>query len=387
MLCSKEECTGCFGCFNVCPKKAIIMKEQEFGNIYPIIDNEKCIKCGLCEKICPQLNQEKMKFSYPKKIYAMYSKNNKIREESTSGGIATLISKYIIENNGVVYGAGNIFNNNFFSFLRINDVNDLYKIQGSKYVHCYIDKAYRNVREDLNNNKLVLFVGTPCQISGLKMFLSKDYKNLVTIDIICHGVPSQKVLFEDLKYSFKIGKKDFEYITFRDSNGYHIKIYKTIKDYFEKKVYKSKYANLDPYYKNFLRGNIYRENCYNCNYAKKERISDITIGDFWGLDKKSKIYDNAYKGISSVIVLTDKGLKIIEEIFPLVEKEERTYKEVYLSNGQLNAPMERKKQYQIFKENYEVKGYKKTYRKMNLTKDYIKYNNIIYNLLKKINND
>ena len=385
MICEKDKCTGCFGCFNICPKDAISMEEDAFGNVYPTIDEHKCINCGLCKSVCPVLNSKNIKFNVPKKVYAMYSKNNNIRTESTSGGIATTISKYVIEKKGVVYGAGNILNNGMFEFIRINSVEDLFKIQGSKYVHCYINKAFKSIKKDLEGNKMVLFIATPCQVAGLKNYLNKKYDNLITMDIICHGVPSQKILFEDLYNSFKLAPKDFEYITFRDSFGYHLKIYKTIDDYKEKKSSYSKYANLDQYYKNFLRGNIYRDNCYNCDYAKKERISDITIGDFWGLEHSSKIYDNESNGISAVMPLSEKGLKLIEETLPLFVYEEREYEEVFNHNEQLNNPMKRKQQYYIFKKNYLLKGYKKTFKKMNKLKDYIKYNSLIYNLYKKGN--
>lgn len=383
MICPKNKCTGCFCCYNICPKQAIQMKEDEYGNVYPIIDEEKCIHCNLCKKTCPALNKEKLEFRYPTKVYAMYSKDKEIRSRSTSGGIATAISKFIIEKEGIVYGAGNIFNKESFEFCRIDSIDELYKIQGSKYVHCYVNDKYKKVKEDLENKKKVLFIGTPCQIAGLKMYLNKDYKLLLTIDIICHGVPSQKLLFENLKESYKIDKNDFDYITFRDSNGFHLKLYKSIEDYKSQKNFKSRYANLDQYYKNFLRGNIYRDNCYECSYAKKERISDITIGDFWGLSKDSSINDDIYKGISSVIINTEKGMELFDSIKQIFTYEERTYEEAYSNNEQLNNPMKRKKQYYIYKDNYISNGVVKTFRKMYLPKDYIKYNPIIYNLFKK----
>lgn len=383
MICPKEKCTGCFSCYNICPKNAIEMKEDEFGNIYPYIENKKCINCDMCKKVCPQLNQDKISFEYPTKVYAMYSKDDAIRNNSTSGGVATVISKFIINKGGIVYGAGNIFDNDSFKFLRITSIEDLYKIQGSKYVHCYISNIYKNIKDDLINEKKVLFVGTPCQVAGLKMFLRKDYDNLFTIDIICHGVPSQKLLFENLLLKYNIDRKNFEYITFRDSNGFHLKLYRTKEDYLLKKAFKTRFANLDQYYKNFLRGNIYRENCYECNYAKKKRISDITIGDFWGLGEDSEINDDVYKGISSVIVSTAKGLELANSVLSLFVFEERTYEEAYSHNEQLNNPMRKKKQYFLFRDNYAKKGFNRTFKKMNLPKDYIKYNSVIYNILKK----
>ena len=209
MICQKDKCTGCYACYNICPKKAISLKEDDFGFIYPQVDKEKCINCGLCKKICPQINS-KLKMLQPNKVYAVYSNDNKVREKSTSGGVATIISKAILIQNGVVYGAANLFDKKEFEYIRIDDAKNLYMIQGSKYVHCYVKNAYTNAKEDLLKGKKVLFIGTPCQIAGLKAFLIKDYENLYTIDIICHGVPGQKLLFEDLK-SKNIEKKRFCY--------------------------------------------------------------------------------------------------------------------------------------------------------------------------------
>ena len=383
MVCQKDKCTGCYACYNICPKKAISFNEDDFGFIYPQVDKEKCINCGLCKKICPQIN-DKLKMIQPNKVYAVYSNDDKVREKSTSGGAATIISKAILNQNGVVYGANNLFDKKKFEYIRIDNVKNLYMIQGSKYVHCYVKNAYTNAKEDLLQGKKVLFIGTPCQIAGLKAFLIKDYENLYTIDIICHGVPSQKLLFEDLK-SKNIEKKDFAIIRFRDKKGFNLSIYKDKQDFEKNKSFKSIYANLDYFYKNFLRGNIYRENCYICKYANDNRTSDITLGDFWGLNKNSKAYDDERLGISVVLCNTIKG----ENLFSLIKNEvtfdERTYEEAKKFNEQLKHPMKKSKQYYIFIENYLKKGFLKTMKKMNLIKDYLKYNKL-YLFIKTMKN-
>ena len=228
MICGKDKCTGCFACYNICPKNAIEMKEDEFGYIYPEIIKSKCINCGLCKKTCPVLNNvDKIE---PIKCFAMYAKNENIRENSTSGGVATQLSKTIIKDNGIVYGAAFTDECNV-SHTRIDNIDDLSKIQGSKYVHSYINQTYKNIKKDLISNKKVLFIGTPCQVTNIKRFLIKEYNNLYTIDIICHGVPSQKFLKEEvirINRSLKIDR-----VNFRKENNYGFYIINNILSYIE----------------------------------------------------------------------------------------------------------------------------------------------------------
>lgn len=374
MICEKEKCTGCFGCFNICPKSAIEMCKDEYGNVFPQIIKEKCINCGLCKKVCPQL-KEKLDFKKPIKAFAMYNKNPNKRRESTSGGAATTFYEYILNNKGIIYGVSNLFGLNEFKFIRIDNKMDLYKVKGSKYVHCYVNNAMKQVKEDLLSDKKVLFIGTPCQVSGLKSFIMKDYENLITIDIICHGVPSQKLLFDEINNQ-GIDYRKVYYVSFRDDKLFNFKLLDNNKEVLlEKKSY-----DVD-YYRNFLKGNIYRENCYNCRYAQRERISDITIGDFWGLDKNSKIYDDESKGISLLLPNTQKGLNLIECIKSECNIEERTIDEACKTNGQLNGPMLKSKEYYKYLKYYPIIGYKKTMKKLLPAKSKIK--RIAKKILKK----
>lgn len=358
MICEKNKCTGCFACYNICPVSAIVMKEDLYGNIYPKVNKDKCINCGLCKKICPQINSKTV-FIKPLNVYAMYSKNFEGRKNSSSGGIATIISEKIINEGGVVYGAANLFDKKSFSFLRIDKIEDLYKLKGSKYVHCYINDTFRKVKKDLELNIKVLFIGTPCQIAGLLSFLKKKYDNLITIDLICHGVSSQKLLFEEFK-EFKIN--EYHYITFRDIDGFGIKVYSNYNNYKNNRVYKKINLDNDFYMKNFLDGNIFRKNCYSCSYAQTNRISDITLGDFWGLNKKSNIYDNENKGISLVISMTLKGNKIIEDIMKDVKWEKRNIIEAVNGNKQLKNPSKKRFFYYIYYTLYPILDYKYTSR-------------------------
>ena len=380
MICKKEMCTGCFACYNICPRNAIVMKEDDVGAVYPHIDFEKCIKCELCKRCCPQTEENK-EFYNPYDVFAMFSKDSKIRSESTSGGAATLLSRSIIKNGGVVYGASNLFNNNEFKFIRIDKIDELYKIQGSKYVHCYINDAFKNVKKDLNNGIRVLFVGTSCQIDGLKRYLGKNsIDNLYLVDIICHGVSTQKLLFDEL-ISFSIIKNDVKKIIFREKNDYCLTVY----DKFDKKILK-KYSNQSFYLKNFLRGNTFRENCYQCIYAKKQRISDVSLGDFWGLSKSSQIYQMGVKnGVSAFIINTQKGKELFELIKDDVEYEKREYDELILNNNQLNSPVKKNQKQEIFKKEYVNIGYLNAMKKINNKYDNIK-SSFLYSLYKIIKN-
>lgn len=380
MICKKEDCVGCFACYNKCPKNAIEMKEDIYGFIYPTINDEKCIKCGLCQKVCPQLNKTILKFNNPKKVYAMYSKNNEIRKKSTSGGIATLLYKNFLKNGGIVYGVSNITEEEKFQFIRIdnNNIKKTEQLSGSKYTHAYINNVYSMLEKDLKENNEVLFIGTPCQVAGLKTYLNENYKKLLTVDLVCHGVSSQKLLREDFE-SNGIKLEQLSKINFRDNEGYKLKAYDK-----NNNIVIDKFARESYYYNAFLKGKILRENCYKCRYAKSERISDITIGDFWGLSKESKIYDDEKKGISLVMTMTEKGEQYIKKIFSEVNVEERSLEEAKKGNAQLNHPLEQNKSYQKFLNNYPKMGYKKTMQELETLKEKIKKNKNLYKLYKKI---
>ena len=314
----KELCCGCSACYSVCPKNAISMVRDEEGFLYPKVDKDKCINCGLCKKVCPILNKQKFN-DYEQKGYIFQYSNPTIRKESTSGGAYTALAEYVLENNGVVYGVA--LDNFYVKDIRVTDKKELYKFRNSKYVQSDKNDTFKQVKKDLDNNKLVLYSGTVCEIEGLKAYLMKDYDNLITVDVICRAVPSPL-----------LWKK---YVEFRNKDN------KANKAYFRKKVYGYKYSNLtfendkeiiykngidtDPYLRAFFSNIACRPSCYACHFKKQNHISDLTIWDCFDVDKYDESFDDDL-GTTRVMINTEKGNKIFDAI-----KKKHKYKEVEIN--------------------------------------------------------
>lgn len=303
MICMKNKCSGCFACYNICPKNAIEMIEDDEGYVYPQINKEKCVNCKLCEKVCQGINNKKDNLKKTNKCYCAYSKDSDIHEKSTSGGVAHLLSKYFINNNGVVYGA--FFNSatQNVEHLRCDNEELIKKIRGSKYIQSNIKNSYTIAKQDLDSGKKVLFIGTPCQISGLKYFLDfKEYDNLFTIDLVCHGVSNKKMLYEDTQ------TKNIKEIKFRENIDYCIKFKDENDEEKEISLSDSIFLNF------FLTSYLLRPSCDECRFSNIERISDISLGDFWHL-KDTRIDKNIQnKGISMVLVNSAKGEELLKFI-------------------------------------------------------------------------
>lgn len=340
----KDRCCGCFACYNVCPKSAIEMKEDEYGFKYPVIDKEKCINCGLCDKICPILNKAEIKNE--SQAYACVNKNEEVRLQSSSGGMFSAIAEYILNNNGVVFGAG--FDDEFnVKHICIENKAELWKLRTSKYVQSYIGDAYKQAKEFLENKRIVLFTGTPCQIEGLYAFLRKDYENLFTQDFICHGVPSPKVWSKYKDYRKHYDKKNPLRINFRSKamnwNNFAMEfIYEKNKRYV-------KIKDEDLFQRAFLNDVCLRDSCYNCSFKKSNRVSNITLADFWGI---KKIIPDMYneKGVSIMIVNSNKGeniLNIIKDSCVMRQLSEEEFAEAlkynkgYLKSANRNSNRER----------------------------------------------
>lgn len=347
-ICEKSACTGCSACMNSCPKNCIEMKEDEYGILMPNIDENKCINCNLCIKKCPENNS--IEFHIPLRVYAGWSLDKEERKKSASGGIAWEIYKYVINHEGIAVGTQ--YNENMNLVHKMTDtIEEVKKYKGSKYVQSYIGNLYIQIEEQLKRKKEVVFIGTPCQVSGLKSFLkNKDTSNLITVDLVCHGVPPIKYFKDYLKY-LKIQNK-IDNVTFRGENNRHFTAYKK-----EKIVYK-RHSKEDVYYSAFLEGLFYRENCYQCRYAKKERVSDITIGDFWGLGDEIPFNHKIEDGVSLILVNTKKGDKLIQDIKSQIFIEARTIEEAQKGNEQLNHPSYKNKNAEVFKKLYKKYGFK-----------------------------
>lgn len=337
----KKDCTGCRACEQICPVKAITMKEDDEGFLTPIVDKNKCVNCGLCRKSCGQIERFRNTNKLKEQLYlGVKPKNVEIAKNSTSGGIAYLISKLIIEHGGVVFGSA--YDENLMPRqVCVKDFDGLQKLRGSKYVTSDTKDTFSQAKSLLEEGKIVLYIGVPCQIGGLKKFLKKEYENLYTIDIICHGVPSQKIFKRYLEYEEKkLGEKIISY-NIRSKNkidwgmGFCAEIKTENKTKFNK-------ADFDPYYTAFLNGSIYRESCYECKYGNLDRIGDMTLGDLWGIEQFDyDFYDK--NGVSLAVVNTDKGIKLFEMIENLVEYRKYQEKQVTKFNGNLEHPTARPK--------------------------------------------
>ncbi|MBQ9737116.1 MAG: Coenzyme F420 hydrogenase/dehydrogenase, beta subunit C-terminal domain [Clostridia bacterium] len=343
---------------NICRKNAIEVTQSEYGELIPKVNEEKCVACGMCQKICPSNNEQV--FSGQTRAYAAWSKNEDDVALSSSGGVASVFSRYVIKKGGAVFGAES--SDKATKHICISTEDELCKLRGSKYVQSEIGFTYRDAEKQLKDGKLVLFTGTPCQIAGLKAYLGKDYGNLITVDLICHGTPSHTYLKEHLDakckswdgYSFR-GKYDFVMVAYLKEQPVFIK---------------NRFR--DEYFMAFLNGLSYRESCYECKYARPERVSDITIGDFWGLDRKS--LKNPYKGrISLILPNTQKGQEFIKETEALFNIEERKVKEAQNpQQGNLLQPSAKPKDREKFLENYKKMGFDRAVRKTNLWKKNVK---------------
>lgn len=328
-----NRCTGCMLCYNICPKKCISIDTDSEGFIIPKINYKECVECGICLKNCP--SNSKPAGKKPFKAYALQVKNVNELLESSSGGVAYSIAKTIISSGGVAYGAR--FDSNFnLSHSRASTIQELNEHRGSKYLQSNISECLKSLKEDCETGTNVVFVGTPCQIAAVKKYLKKDYNNLLLIDLICHGVPSQS-LFKDyiewkkrklnlkkvLKYEFR--NKKYGWATNYKIEGEH----------------KAKYGSAleDPYYSDFIGAKNYRLSCYTCNYANLERQGDLTIGDYWGI---SKIYKNlefeVKNGVSCVLVNTKKGNDFILNNIKQYNCVDSKIEDIVENNGNLREP-------------------------------------------------
>ena len=343
----KSSCVGCRSCEQICPKKAIVMKENNEGFLYPYVNESECINCSLCVKRCPTQTM-KNNVSNPKAVYAFRDKNNEQIMRSASGGVGALAAQSIIEKSGAVYGVAydELFN---VKHIRIDNVDNLPMIQSSKYVQSDTNDSYSQALKDLKDGRIVLYTGTPCQIAGLYAFLGGDHQNLYTIDLICHGVPSPKFFKKYLEYQNKQTTGRVIYFNFRskDKRGWGTQyLLKT------KTKTKTKTLSLDRYGKHFMAGDCYRECCYQCTYANIHHVGDLTIGDFWGIGKSHPEFYSE-KGVSSVFINTEKGQELFDEIKDNAWVIDATLEEAMVKQGNLVHPTKRPVERDTFYKNLD----------------------------------
>lgn len=299
---NKSACCGCAACVQVCPKQCIAFDEDEEGFRYPKVDMSLCIDCGLCERVCPEINKTKER--QPLKVYAAKHPNDQIRLTSSSGGIFTLFAEQILADNGVVFGAR--FDENSEVVHDYTETKDgLAVFRGSKYLQSRVGNAYRQAEMFLKQGRKVLFSGSPCQIAGLKLFLRKEYENLLAVDFVCHGVPSPlvwKLYLGELQQSAT--SMPISAISFRDKSTGWKRFSILLRDATGEIFYTHKFYH-DPYMQAFLANLSLRPSCYACPSKTGRSMSDLTIGDFWGIQHLDPEFDDD-KGVGLVMVHSPK---------------------------------------------------------------------------------
>lgn len=314
-ICSEKKCTGCGICSLKCPKKCITLEENKEGFLYPKIDEKKCIKCGLCKKTCPN-NTEIEKFHG--KFYMAINKDEEILKNSSSGGAFSVLASYILSNNGIVIGAYNDSKKRNLYHIVIDNVNDLYKIRGSKYYQSSILNVMSIIKENLKIGKFVLFSGTACQIAALKMYLNRiDLSKLYTVDVLCHGVANRKIINYYLEsQEKKFNKKiiDYKFRIKDEKIGWHSGGGTKMKLYFEDGTTYIDEKEVDTFFMAFNKNVILRESCYECNYCGENRVSDFTLGDFWGATEKRVTDEMQKKGVSVMTINTKKAENLYDYI-------------------------------------------------------------------------
>ena len=314
---NRNECSGCSVCYKVCPHNAISMIETKEGFHYPLIDDDKCTDCGVCVKRCHALN-DNFKTEHRKEFYEVMA-SDEIRMKSSSGGMFSLVADYILDRNGYVCGAS--FTKDWLGVehIIIDNKKDLDKLRYSKYIESNLGDVFIDIKKLLNENKEVLFVGAPCQVSALNHYLGREYDNLLTMDFLCNSVVPQKVWDKYIREKVE-NIEDIEYVSFRDKNIFNwssgIYIKTSNSEYL-------RYGIENVYMKSFLNHTSCKEECLHCKYRSFDRVGDITIGDYWSV--KSKYKDD--KGISLIKISSDKASRIFDEI-----KSNCEYKEVNITH-------------------------------------------------------
>ena len=343
-------CTGCGLCSNLCPAKAISMIYDDNGFLVPKIDETVCINCSACYNKCTALTSPSAYTKTKKTLhsYGGWNNNNDVRLTSSSGGIFPAIAKWVFMQSGCVYGV--IWENiSSAKFTKAENIQEIFPMKGSKYIQANTQDVYKSVKMELSKGRIVLFTGLPCQIYALKSFLSKPYDNLITIDIVCHGVPSSLLLTKYIDYCNQKGKQ-LSHIKFRDKTygwtSYNIR-----------HIYSDGSSELQPIHENafmriFLSDRILNTSCYQCCFVSHPRQGDLSLGDFWGASKFHPEWP-IQSGVSAIVANTVKGLELLDKIKEFITIHPTPYENFLQHNGGFNRkniiPKDREKSLQILK--------------------------------------
>lgn len=361
----KQECCGCGLCYEKCPKKAIQMTEDEYGFLYPVIDREKCIECGICKKICAFQKED---LNTVKACYAAVNCDKQWLKKSASGGIFSAIAESFLKNGGIVCGAQMTFSEGRaqVKHVAIDNIRDLERLQGSKYVQSDIKELFESTLEQLKQGKKVLFSGTPCQVTALNRFVGMKYaENLYTLDIICHGVPNIQFFNDYIETNFTRKSIFLQKFTFRDKKyGWGVKGSFNGVNAQKEEITEKMDSETSSYYRYFLKGEIYRDSCYYCPFAQENRAGNLTLGDYWGVERfdpelleKNGGPFQEQEGVSCLMVNNAKGETLLKEDGQGILKREILMENVKVINTQLKKPAVHTELRNKILKTYVQKGY------------------------------
>ncbi len=306
----KKNCCGCSACANICPRHCILMTEDEEGFLYPKVDEADCLNCGLCEKVCPTAHYAN-KDPFDQKAFVVQHRDVKILEQSTSGGAFTAIAKWVLDLGGVVFGVG-LHDSLEAEHLAVDKYEDLEKFRNSKYVQSNTKDSYSQVKKLLNDNRIVLYSGTPCQLEGLFQYLrNKEYDNLYTVDVVCRAVPSPLVLRKYLEMQKNVFSTDFQNVRFRDK--YHGYKYSSMSLFSSDENVYHEGIDTDVYLRAFFSGMSIRHSCTECRFRNRYRRTDFTIWDCFNIDDFSSELDND-KGATRILCHSERAVSILESL-------------------------------------------------------------------------
>ena len=352
---NKASCYGCRACEKICPDSAVALSPDSEGFLYPVLDSSRCVGCGLCLKVCPFDNNFDEDRT-PLKVYAAQYKNENALNNSSSGGIFSAVADLVLKEGGAVCGC--IFNENFKTVhIVTKNAEEAEKMRGSKYVQSDTADTFTEIKRLLESGTRVLFTGTPCQVDGLKRFLLRDYDNLITIDLICHGVPSPRFFEEFLKDEERKNGKITD-IRFRDKprNGWRSQGSISFLKNGRKSTRVISPYNSSYYQLYYLADSISRMSCYSCKYASTNRVGDITIGDYWNVGSlKPEIAPE--KGVSVLLVNSPLGEKLLNELGYSVALCETSLENAVANNGNLSRPSDMPKSRGDIYKRLEAEGY------------------------------
>ena len=342
---NKYQCCGCNACEMVCGKKAITMIEDEYGFRFPQIDTEKCVGCGSCQKVCCINND--VELCKPGTVYAASYKNKDISAKSASGGIFAALAKQVLTEGGIVFGSA--YTKQFdVEVISIEKIEDLPRLQGSKYVQSSMNSSFLKIKSELQAGRTVLFCGVPCQVEALKRFLGRSYENLLLVDIVCHGVPSNRMLKDYLAFLADKKQMEVQSIQFRTKtkgqNVYGEIAYRQVSHTGEIAYRQEPLISYkSSYYKLFLNCQTFRDSCYHCKFAGTKRPGDISLCDYWGIEDEhpdfvKEVEKEGLAGISAIMVNTNAGLAFFERLKQEFLLRESTVEQVAKHNPQLQVP-------------------------------------------------